>query len=73
MHGVWRPDKVLEGIQLGIDIFDSSYPFLFNMRHVQPETLPKNSNFSSCLFRLEFRFRSHDFSFNLFPVWQPYC
>jgi hypothetical protein len=67
---------------------------------VQPETLPKNSNFSSCLqniklknnttynskqvsyplpniasflFRLEFRFRSRDFSFNLFPVWQPYC
>ena len=23
--------------------------------------------------RLEFRFRSRDFSFNLFPVWQPYC
>ena len=23
--------------------------------------------------RLEFRFRSHDFSFKLFPVWQPYC
>ena len=23
--------------------------------------------------RLEFWFRSHDFSFNLFPVWQPYC
>ena len=21
----------------------------------------------------EFRFRSHDFSFNLFPVWQLYC
>jgi hypothetical protein len=23
--------------------------------------------------QLEFRLRSHDFSFNLFPVWQPYC
>ena len=23
--------------------------------------------------RLEFRFRSRDFSFNLFPVWRPYC
>ena len=23
--------------------------------------------------RLEFRFRSRDFSFHLFPVWQPYC
>ena len=76
-----------------------------NMRQVQPETLPKNSNFSFCLQniklknnttktpnsgqfsyplpnivsflfeknRLEFRFRSRDFSFNLFPVWQPYC
>ena len=73
-----------------------------NMRQVQPETLPKNSNFFSCLqisslkitppktpnsgqfsyplpnmvsflFRLEFRLRSRDFSFNLFPVWQPYC
>ena len=65
------------------------------MRQVQPETLPKNSNCSSCLtplktpnsgqfsyplpnivsflFRLEFRFRSRDFFFNLFPVWQPYC
>jgi hypothetical protein len=30
-------------------------------------------NIVSFLFRLEFRFRSHDFSFNLFPVWQPYC
>ena len=34
------------------------------------------SNIVSFLFekknRLEFRFRSHDFSFNLFPVWQPY-
>jgi hypothetical protein len=71
-----------------------------------PETLPKNSNFSSCSqniklknnttynsklrtvfvsatehcfifiwkkYRLEFRFRSRDFSFNLFPVWQPSC
>jgi hypothetical protein len=24
-------------------------------------------------YRLEFRFRSRDFSFNLFPVWQPSC
>ena len=78
---------------------------IINMRQVQPKTLPKNSNFSSCLQniklknnhlklqtpdsfriryrtlfhfylkknRLEFRFRSHDFSFNLFPVWQPLC
>jgi hypothetical protein len=30
-------------------------------------------NIVSFLFRLEFRFRSRDFSFNLFPVWQPYC
>ena len=30
-------------------------------------------NIVSFLFRLEFRFRSHDFSLNLFPVWQPYC
>jgi hypothetical protein len=25
------------------------YIFFHNMRQVQPETLPKNSNFSSCL------------------------
>ena len=25
------------------------YKLMFNMRQVQPETLPKNSNFSSCL------------------------
>ena len=30
-------------------------------------------NIVSFLFRLEFRFRLRDFSFNLFPVWQPYC
>ena len=30
-------------------------------------------NIVSFLFRLEFRFRSRDFSFNSFPVWQPYC
>lgn len=32
MHGVWRPDKVLEGIQIGIDIFDSSYPYVVTER-----------------------------------------
>ncbi|KAL3871143.1 hypothetical protein ACJMK2_039160 [Sinanodonta woodiana] len=26
MHGVWPPDQVLEAVELGIDIFDSSYP-----------------------------------------------
>lgn len=28
MQNVWRPDKVLHGIEIGIDIFDSSYPYI---------------------------------------------
>jgi hypothetical protein len=47
---------------------------------ITPPKTPKSGQFSyplpnnvSFLFRLEFRFRSRDFSFYLFPVWQPYC
>ena len=51
---------------------------------ITPPKTPNSGQFSytlpnivSFLFvrknRLEFRFRSRDFSFNLFPVWQPYC
>ena len=47
---------------------------------ITPPKTPNSGQFSyplpnsvSFLFRLEFRFRSCDFSFNLFPVWQPYC
>ncbi|KAK3579931.1 hypothetical protein CHS0354_014042 [Potamilus streckersoni] len=32
MHGVWPPDQVLEAVELGIDIFDSSYPYLVTER-----------------------------------------
>ena len=34
--------------------------------------LPNIVSFLLFFNRLEFRFRSRDFSFNLFPVWQPY-
>ena len=47
---------------------------------ITPPKTPNSGQFSyplpnivSFLFRLEFRFRSRDFSFNLFPVWQSYC
>ena len=47
---------------------------------ITPTKTPNSGQFSYplpnivlFLFRLEFRFRSRDFSFNLFPVWQPYC
>ena len=47
---------------------------------ITPPKTPNSGQFSyplpnmvSFLFRLEFRFRSRDFSLNLFPVWQPYC
>ena len=26
MHSVWRPDSLLDAVEYGIDIFDSSYP-----------------------------------------------
>ena len=32
MHSVWRPDKVMEAIKLGIDMFDSSYPYIVTER-----------------------------------------
>lgn len=28
MHSVWRPDAVLDAIDSGVDIFDSSYPYI---------------------------------------------
>lgn len=28
MQSVWKPDLVLQAVQLGVDIFDSSYPYL---------------------------------------------
>ena len=28
MYSVWRPDTVLDAINSGIDIFDSSYPYI---------------------------------------------
>jgi hypothetical protein len=35
---------------LNTDVFFvGAYLLIFNMRQVQPEMLPKNSNFSSCL------------------------
>jgi hypothetical protein len=44
----------VKGIQaVRIDFFlyikSCQYSMFYNMRQVQPETLPKNSNFSSCL------------------------
>ncbi|XP_052789942.1 queuine tRNA-ribosyltransferase accessory subunit 2-like [Mya arenaria] len=32
MHGVWRPDRVLEAVEMGVDIFDSSYPYVLTER-----------------------------------------
>ncbi|XP_071152396.1 queuine tRNA-ribosyltransferase accessory subunit 2-like [Mytilus edulis] len=32
MQNAWRPDKVMEGIALGIDMFDSSYPYIVTER-----------------------------------------
>lgn len=32
MHSVWRPDTVLTAVELGIDIFDSSYPYIVTER-----------------------------------------
>ncbi|XP_052224622.1 queuine tRNA-ribosyltransferase accessory subunit 2-like [Dreissena polymorpha] len=32
MHAVWRPDAVLQAVQLGVDIFDSSYPYIITER-----------------------------------------
>ncbi len=29
MHNVWSPDNLLQGVELGLDIFDSSYPFCY--------------------------------------------
>ena len=31
MHSVWRPDILLDAIEQGLDIFDSSYPLLTNL------------------------------------------
>jgi hypothetical protein len=53
---------------------------LFDCRSkITPPKTPNSGQFSfllpnivSFLFRLQFRFRSRDFSFYLFPVWQPY-
>lgn len=32
LHGVWRPDTVLEAIGCGFDMFDSSYPYIVTER-----------------------------------------
>lgn len=32
MHHIWSPQKVLAAVELGIDIFDSSYPFVVTER-----------------------------------------
>ena len=32
MHGIGRPDRVIEAVELGIDIFDSSYPFMGDIK-----------------------------------------
>jgi hypothetical protein len=46
---------------------------LFDHYNETFDPLPNIVSISFETNRLEFRFRSLGFSFNLFPVWQPYC
>ncbi len=34
MHWMWRPDHVMEAVEAGVDLFDSSYPFQIQLAHL---------------------------------------
>lgn len=52
MQSVWKPDAVLHAVQLGVDIFDSSYPYLvtekgaalvFDFQYEEPVNTPSEN------------------------------
>jgi hypothetical protein len=74
-YGLWLPLWFLQSF-----LFYFFYIFMFIRSHLKLQTPDSFRIHYRTLFHfylkknwLEFRFRSRDFSFNLFPVWQPYC